>query len=186
MRIATSSRAATVPGVRRLLLAAAAALVLLAVLTVPVLILASDDEVRPADAIVALAGDEQRLPVAADLARRGVATLVLVSEDEGDPARVEACARGGEGFSVECFRADPYSTRGEMRQARLVAETRGWERIVVVTSRFHVRRTRMLFERCLDADVVVVAAPNPTWRLPLTLPVEWGKLVRDALVLRGC
>lgn len=174
------------PGVRRVLLATALALVLIAVLTVPVLVLARDDDVRSADAIVALAGDEQRLPTAVDLARRGVAPFVVVSEDDTEPARRELCASGGDGFSVECFRPDPYSTRGEMRQVEVLAETRGWERVVVVTSRFHVPRTRMLFERCLDADVVVVAAPNPTWRLPLTLPVEWAKLVRDGLVLRGC
>ena len=48
-------------------------------------------------------------------------------------------------------------------------------------ARFHLFRARRLFERCLDADLDFVAAPQPGWRLPLSVAFEWVKLARAEL-----
>lgn len=160
--------------------------VVLAVASVPVLLMAPDDDVTSADAVVVLAGDESRLPVAVSLVRRGVAPVLLVSTDSSDEPRARLCEAGTTGYELVCREPVPYSTRGEARMTDSLARERGWDSVVVVTSRFHVRRTRMLFDRCLDADVAVYAAPNPSWSLLESVPLEWAKLARDGLTERGC
>jgi uncharacterized SAM-binding protein YcdF (DUF218 family) len=58
--------------------------------------------------------------------------------------------------------------------------------VAVVTSTFHVFRTRMLFERCLDGDVYVVGARYKLRYLPSALFWETGKLGYALTVDRDC
>ena len=81
----------------------------------------SQDHPRRVDAIVVLAGDEgQRFSRALELARAGVAPVLVVSDgarSDWAPARKLCAHPSGHGFRVICFRPAPYSTRGEARGA---------------------------------------------------------------------
>jgi len=116
-----------------------------------------------ADAVVVLAGADDRLPVGLDLVRRHYAPILLVSRShEPSPLEQHVCT-GAAGVIAVCEPADPYSTRGEAELIARVAKERRWHTVDVVTSRFHVFRAKRMIERCWDGRVDVVAAPNPDW-----------------------
>jgi uncharacterized SAM-binding protein YcdF (DUF218 family) len=136
------------------------------------------------NAIVVLAGSRKRLPVALDLWRSGVARWLLVSEDPLDRRRVALCAHPPR--RVVCFRAQPYSTRGEARWATRFAGHEGWHSLAVVSSRFHLYRARTLFRRCTNARIELVPAPVTWWLWPYDVLAEWAKLAAAETVQRGC
>lgn len=164
-------------------LAVVAALALLSVL---LFITYDDDPAVRADAVVVLAGSTKRLPVALALMHRGVAPTLVVSDglEPRNRRAVRTCTTP-QPFAVVCPRPDPYSTRGEARMIAKLASERGWRSVVVVTSRFHLRRARLLVERCWDGRVSMVGAPTSIWRLPFLVGTEWIKLAR-AEVIRSC
>jgi len=171
---------------RPLLLVSLIVLAALAVASVPLFILYDDDRVAKADAVMVLAGEKRRLLTALELVERGVAPVLVIS-DGLDPrwTRANRLCRFGDPERVVCVRPEPYSTRGEARLAARLARERGWDALVVVTSRFHLFRARILFERCFDGRLDLVGSPNPGLRLPLAVALEWGKL-GVATVGRGC
>jgi uncharacterized SAM-binding protein YcdF (DUF218 family) len=160
-----------------LLLVLLLVLAALVVASVPLFILYDDDEVAKADAVMVLAGQKSRLPVAVELVRRGVAPVLVIS-DGLDPRWTQAnrLCRSGRPDRVVCIRPEPYSTRGEARLAGRLARERDWDSLVVVSSRFHLLRARLLFERCFRGALAFLGAPNPRWRLPLAIALEWVKL----------
>ncbi|HEY8103888.1 MAG TPA: YdcF family protein [Gaiellaceae bacterium] len=166
-----------------ILLVPLAALIVASVL---LFILYNDDEVATADAVMVLAGQDNRLPVAVELVRQGVAPVLVISDglDRSWPEANRLC-REGDPERVICIRPEPYTTRGEARLAGRLARERNWDSLVVVTSRFHLFRTRLLFERCFHGDLAVVGARNPLLRLPFWIVLEWVKLGHAAL-RRGC
>ena len=89
-------------------------------------------------------------------------------------------------FRVICFHARPYSTRGEAETVARIAAARHWRSLVVVTSTYHVRRAKMLFERCFRGRVQAVGAHYGLSELPALLPSEWAKLVYALTVARDC
>jgi len=171
---------------RPLLLIAVLLLAAVALASIPLFILYDDDQVAKADAVMVLAGAKSRLPVALELVERGVAPVLVIS-DGLDPRWTQAnrLCRFGDPERVVCVRPEPYSTRGEARLAARLARERGWDSLVVVSSRFHLFRARMLFERCFEGRLDLVGSRNPTLRLPLAIVLEWAKLGR-ATVGRGC
>lgn len=144
---------------------------------------------RQADAVVVLSGGKgPRLERALGLVRRGVADVLVVS-DGWDPSWPEAnrlCAGRSARFEVVCVQPSPYSTRGEARAVARLASARTWDSVVVVTSTYHVTRARMLFERCLDADVQAVGARYAAGQIPDALASETVKLVYALTLARGC
>lgn len=142
------------------------------------------------DAVVVLAGSVSRLPVAQELMEGGAARVLVVSDDRGtdeeDLARAEFCALGRHPYPVVCRRPNPFSTRGEARLAARLAADRGWGSIAVVTSRFHLFRARMLFDRCTDAALVMRGSDEPWYSFVTAVPSEWLKLVVAETTRRGC
>lgn len=57
---------------------------------------------------------------------------------------------------------------------------------MVVTSNYHVRRTRLIVERCFDGDLAVVGARPPWGNRVLGVAWEWPKSVYYLAVNRGC
>jgi uncharacterized SAM-binding protein YcdF (DUF218 family) len=150
------------------------------------------DRPRRADAIIVLAGDEEhRLPRALELARSGVAPTLIVSDgalSDWAPARVLCAQPRRQGFRVICFRPAPYSTRGEARGALTLIERNNWRSLLVVTSTYHVYRSRLLFERCLgwQANVYVSGSHSSRAWLPVNLFSETFKLGLAETLRRGC
>ncbi|MBA2331335.1 MAG: YdcF family protein [Actinobacteria bacterium] len=159
-------------------------IVALAVASVFLFILYDDDAVTTADAVVVLAGSRFRLPVGLELVERGVAPVLVISDglDPRSPLANRLCRNRAQ---VLCPKPDPYSTRGEARLVSRLADERGWDSIVVVSSRFHLFRSRILFERCYNGRLAFVGAPIQWWRWPGAVASEWAKL-GAATVRRGC
>ena len=160
---------------RPLLALALAAFLALAVASVFLFILYDDDPVAKADAVVVLAGSKRRLPVGLSLFEQGVAPVLLISDglDPRSPRTVRLCRQRTD---VLCPSPDPYSTRGEAQLVARLARERGWDSVVVVSSRFHLFRARILFERCFGGELAFVGAPSPWWQLPISIAGEWLKL----------
>jgi hypothetical protein len=144
----------------------------------------ADTDPGKADAIVVLAGSRSRLPVGLDLFRRGVAPTLAISVDPSDKQRARYCRLPGQG--AFCFRADPFSTQGEARAVARLARERHWRTIAVVTSRFHLFRTRMLLRRCTEARLELVPAKVAWWRWPEFVVTEWAKTAVALTTRRGC
>ena len=141
-----------------------------------------DGRPAKADAVVVLSGTRQRLPVGERLVRDGYAPLLVVSRST-DPqqAEVRACRSG-----ALCFRAHPFSTRGEARGIARLAAAHHWRTIDVVTSQFHVFRARILIRRCYHGALRMVGAPERLLHLPIDMAKETAKLTYQELFARGC
>ena len=66
---------------------------------------------------------------------------------------------GDEG--VRCLEPAPANTFEEATAVSRLAERHRWEAVTVVTSEYHVTRTRMLFSFCMQAPTRVVASDSP-------------------------
>jgi uncharacterized SAM-binding protein YcdF (DUF218 family) len=137
-----------------------------------------------ADAIVSLDGDRpRRLRKAVELAARGVApTLVVVRADAVAPELLRA---GNLPFEVLSVVPEPPSTRGEARGVARLARERGWQRILVVTSAYHVPRARLIFRRGVACDLAFVSAGCSRRRLPLDVGWEIAKVILACTLRRA-
>lgn len=147
-------------------------------------VLRADDAVTSADAVVVLFGGRARLPVGIELMERGVAPVLVVSQGRDRGWRSPGlCDRRD--IRMLCPVADDESTRGEARLIGRLARERGWDSLVVVSSRFHLFRARLLIRRCYEGRLAMVGARSPAWRLPYQVAWEWAKLAR-AGIPRDC
>ena len=147
------------------------------------------DSPQRADAVVVLSGGRKfRLEKGLELVARNVSDTLVISDGEarGWPEANRLCDGAADGFTVVCFTPEPYSTQGEAQAVRRLARERNWRSVTVVTSTFHVFRTRMLFERCLDGHVDVVGARYKLHYLPSALFWETSKLTYALTVDRDC
>jgi uncharacterized SAM-binding protein YcdF (DUF218 family) len=136
--------------------------------------------------VVVLAGSPgDRLPEGIALVRRGVAPVLYVSDGERQASR--SLCRRRRPYRVLCVHPVPYSTRGEAETVERIADARRWRRVVVVTSVYHVRRARLLFDRCLGAGRVAVVGTRPSLpRFALGALLEWPKLALALTFRRAC
>jgi uncharacterized SAM-binding protein YcdF (DUF218 family) len=144
-----------------------------------------------ADAVVVLSGSRgERLDRALELMRTGVADVLVISSSGNErlePRSSRLCRTGrGSGFTVLCFHPLPDSTRGEAKTIARLATRNRWHSIVVVTSRYHVTRAKLLVERCFDGDVDTVAATYDLSSLPVAVASEWTKLIHALTSQRRC
>lgn len=147
----------------------------------------SMEEPKKADAVVLLSGDGARLPGALRLMERGLApTLVFVGKP--DVAAVFALCKAPQAFEVVCLWPRPDNTRTEARAASELAHARRWQSMVLVTSRYHVTRARLLFSRCFDGTVEAIGDPpdyGPRFARR-QIRHEWLGLVHASVVARRC
>lgn len=118
-----------------------------------------------ADAIVVLAGEHDgREEYGISLAQRGLASTVVLSNPyrSNDELMQRLCQARYYRIEVICDRPPQTTTRGEAMMARDLAVQRHWQRLTVVTWRFHIPRTRFVFGRCLPSGTVAsyVAVPR--------------------------
>jgi uncharacterized SAM-binding protein YcdF (DUF218 family) len=161
-----------------LLLAAGAALALAVAFAGRILVVA-DPLPRSADAIVVLAGSiPDRVLEAADLYHSGIAPIVVVTRERDRPADVVLRRRGVDlpasdvltlaalerlGVPARAtvrLRRRAFSTASEARTIARWACRKGLRQLVVVTSRPHTRRARLILRRALGPDVQVAVRPS--------------------------
>ena len=94
------------------------------------------------------------------LMKKGLAEVLVVSTASGGTRPGGGMCTRRWRFEVICFRAHPFSTRGEAREVGRLASERGWRSLIVVTSPYHVERARMLLRRCYPARLEMVAAES--------------------------
>jgi vancomycin permeability regulator SanA len=124
-----------------------------------------DEPVAPSDAVIVLGDDNyaaDRAFHAAELYRQGVAPVVVASGRmlRKDVSLADVMQHDLETFGVPtaavvklAHRAQ--NTREEAAQAAQLIKARGWKRIVVVTSNYHARRARFIFENTLPPGVTL-------------------------------
>jgi len=118
------------------------------------------------DAVVSLAPQTYRLPVAEQLVEDGAADMLVISYFPGDVSgggsgavddRVPVssyCEAGGR-EGVLCFTAEDATTIGEAYSIADIVAAESWDALTVVTSEYHAFRTRFIFDQCLGDDVEV-------------------------------
>jgi uncharacterized SAM-binding protein YcdF (DUF218 family) len=143
-------------------------------------VLVVEDTLKPADAIVVLAGGIPiREAAAAVLYRQGLAPRVVVS-NQLTPPRVNELIRMGireHDFQNESrlvlerhgvppaalvlVREPVEITEAELRRVGLVAQERGWRRVILVTSPQHSRRVKLVWGRQAPAGIEGLVALAP-------------------------
>lgn len=137
--------------------------------------LATEDALQKADAIVVLAGSRMsRQLEAADLYLAGYAPRIVLSREISDPAELALAARGVPvPDTIHRVRAVfdqlriPHeavvvppgvhnSTAAEAVTLRELSAAHGWRRLIVVSSKYHLRRARFSFRRELEGTGVDV------------------------------
>jgi uncharacterized SAM-binding protein YcdF (DUF218 family) len=153
------------------------------------------DPLTKADAIVVLGGeDDGRMQYGLELARQGYANTVVISnsyDEPGDPGRktyLAACASGTAAITVICFRADPFTTRGEAMYVQRQAAQHHWKHVIVVSWNYHTIRARFIFHQCFDGDVTMRPVPRAYDFSPITwakvYAYQFGALAKAAVL--GC
>jgi uncharacterized SAM-binding protein YcdF (DUF218 family) len=175
-----------------------------------------EDPLQKVDALFVLAGTRaERMLEAIDLYKEGYTPLVVLSPGRTEMAEVLLRARGVQ-FPTEAEQerdallqsgipaAAILATTGyvdntaqEANLLRAMVKARGWQSVIIVTSKYHTRRAAFAFRRALEgtgARVVMRASrydpsdPARWWRYRADFRFassEWQKLVMYRLGLGG-
>lgn len=124
-----------------------------------------DEPVASSDALIVLGDDNyagDRAFHAAELYREKVAPLVVASgrmlrrnSSIAEVIQHDLESYGVPAGSIVTFSHRADSTREEAEEVAKLIHTRGWKRIIVVTSNYHARRTRFIYGRVLPSSVTV-------------------------------
>jgi uncharacterized SAM-binding protein YcdF (DUF218 family) len=122
-----------------------------------------DEPAAQSDALIVLGDDNyaaDRAFRAAELYREGVAPMAVVS---GRMLRKDVSLADVMGHDLESFGVPAKSivklthraqnTREEAAEVARLIQSRGWKRVLVVTSNYHARRAQFIFERTLPSSV---------------------------------
>lgn len=139
------------------------------------------------DAVMLHAGGRNdRLPHALQLMTDGAAgVLVIMRGDTPTWTAAQQLCGQVDPFEVVCPLPEPDSTIGEARGLRTLAEDRGWSKVVVVTSDYHLRRATLLDRRCspgLEIQGSASASQLGPWPLLVRTAKEMAGMVQASLV----
>jgi len=119
-----------------------------------------------ADAIFVHAGGQgERVEMALQLFDEGAAPVLVLSNPEPGSVPGGLCESGS---AVICVVPSPPDTAGEALSLGKLVDDRGWDRVIVVTSDYHLRRASMLDRSCTHADIVPVEARSPRSARPIS------------------
>ena len=139
--------------------------------------------------IVVLGGGEaHRIGGAGQLPGVGQRPDRLLIASWTTPEAVATIGRSCDEPHVWCVQPEPVSTYGEARTVARWAAEQGWDRVTVVTSDYHVPRSRWLFEQCIDGRVNVVGVEHdlsPRQRVR-AVARESAALLRSMVLHRSC
>lgn len=117
------------------------------------------DPVGPVDAAYLIGPAETKIDAALAIMDEGAAPVLLattsVNAETGEAYATGHCGLEAPAYRVGCVLPEPYTTRGEARLLAAQVDDHGWSRVAVITSTPHAARTRMLMERCVDAEVLL-------------------------------
>jgi hypothetical protein len=138
---------------------------LLAILaSLPVFVFPSVDDPKDVDAVFVIGPPTfDRIRMARELIDEGrTDTLVVsVADPDSDESYVQKICDVDQADRVICLRPDPYTTQGEARALRDLAEANGWSSAAVITATPHVTRSRLIFERCFPGELSLLASRGP-------------------------
>jgi len=159
-----------------------------------------EDPVRSADAIFVLAGSTvERVIEAISLYREGYARVMLLSPGRVEEATAAALAMGvrfpsgidgvyqaviASGLSRDAVLVGTGSvdnTAAEGAMLRSFATARGWRTVIVVTSKYHTRRSGFAMRRALEGTGVTVIMRAS--RYDPSDPAHWWRRRRDVRFL---
>lgn len=163
------------------------ALVLMAAVGMRTFVLPPSDAPDRVDAIVVLGGGEPaRLQTGLDLFANGVGGVLVLSAGTG-PAAADHGIHCDDA-TVVCVEPIPATTAGEARTVTALAAERGWTSLAVVTSTYHLTRSRVLFEQCFDGRLSMAEAPVPRARMAFLGDIvrELPDIVAGAAFARAC
>ncbi len=178
-------------------------LLLVAVVTLIVGIgfyLSPQDDLRPADMIVAVSGGEtqQRAAEAIKLYKEGYAPKLLFSGaavDKSGPSNAEAmrmqALKSGVSSSAIIVEENSRNTTENALASAPIIKSAGAKTIILVTSPYHQRRASLNFKKVLGNDVTVVNhssvdsawRKNSWWSDPYTLNLTFGELQKTVYVV---
>jgi uncharacterized SAM-binding protein YcdF (DUF218 family) len=142
------------------LVAGAAILVVVLAATARLFIWPSTDAIGRADAVVIFVGGRgERLELAERLMGDAVANHLVIPNGHAPewPDGNAACVEHRR-YEVHCPVPDPDNTRGEARAIAALAEAQGWDTLIVVTSTYHLSRSRLLLDRCFEGEILAARA----------------------------
>lgn len=129
------------------------------------------DRIEPADIIIVIGDDDftaDRAKEAAALFRAGWAPQILASgrmlrpyASIADYMAQDLQSDGVPPSAILRFSHRADDTREEAEGLRVLAEQKGWRRILLVTSNYHTRRARYIFRKVLPASVGLEVASAP-------------------------
>lgn len=136
--------------------------------------LAVEDPLAPADAIVAISGDQgARTATAVELWKRGLAPLIVFAGSSEDPASLpsaELMKRDAVRLGVPADRVltEPSSATTQENATRVtdLFHAYGIKSAILVTSPYHQRRAAMLFDRQVGSTGITFRnhpARDPEW-----------------------
>jgi uncharacterized SAM-binding protein YcdF (DUF218 family) len=127
-----------------------------------------EDPLDKADALIVLSDDNfyaDRATRAAELFREGKAPLIVASGRRLRPTagiaelmEHDLVERGVPKDRILRFAQDAGSTKEEAEALVKLAKTRKWHKTIVVTSNYHTRRARYIFNRVFPQDIEVRVA----------------------------
>jgi uncharacterized SAM-binding protein YcdF (DUF218 family) len=127
-----------------------------------------DEPAAHADAIVVLSDDNfygDRATHAAELFRQGVAPVIVASGRKlrpdagmGELIAHDLVERGIPQEKVMIYNQETDSTLEEAEAVGRLAVVRHWKSLVIVTSNYHTRRARYIYEKVLPAGISVSVA----------------------------
>ncbi|MGE7664836.1 YdcF family protein [Ureibacillus composti] len=121
-----------------------------------------DEAPKQADVIIVLSGDEGRLAKGAQLYNEGYADYVLLTKANEEFITKEEAINFGIPESHIILEKEATSTYKNATYAKLLLEEHQFNSAIVVSSDYHMRRTKLSFERVFkgsDMELTYVAAP---------------------------
>lgn len=132
-----------------------------------------DDPASQADALIVLSDDDfigSRAAKAADLYHEGRAPLIVASgrmmrpyAGVGELIQRDLTDRGVPTSAIQIYRHNARDTLDEAQTLRSLVVQKGWHHVVIVTSNYHTRRARYIFQKVfpLGVQVDVASAKDP-------------------------